>query len=136
MNESYIWLAILPAIEAFDEDGVDVVLPDSVYHPIATQPYIYINPIWFPYDAGGLSFKCGNETRGFINLSVRVPVDWTYTNHLALANRFMAQFPYGEKFEYDETVAQVFEKPALNAAAFMDGPLNRIDGQISIRAWG
>ena len=136
MIEHKIWAAILPAINGFTEAGVDVVLPDTVYRSTATQPYIFINPVWFPYDAGGLSFECGNETRGWINFSVRVPVGWTYTQHIALASRFMSVLPYGSQHTYDDVTAQVYEKPALNAAAFLDGPLNRIDGSIPIRAWG
>lgn len=136
MIEADIWLAILPQIEGFTEAGVDVVLPDTVYSPIATRAFIYVNPTWFPYDSGIMSFDCGDEYRGQINAAVRVPLHWEYTAHIGLANRFMARFPAGSQYTSGSVVAQIYEKPTLNASAYLDGPLNRIDCTIPVRAWG
>lgn len=133
--EANIWLGLKQLISSFTESGVDVVMPNTVYHPTATKPYIYVNPVWLAFDEPGISFKCGTEFRGYLECAVRVPVEWSYAAHLGLANRFAAAFTAGDKVTYDSVTIQIHERPKLFMASYLDGPLNRIDLQVPFRSW-
>ena len=133
--EANIWLGLEQLLSSFAEPGIDVVMPNTVYYPNATQPYVYANPVWLAFDDPVISFECGTEFRGYLNCAVRVPVEWTYAQHLGLANRFATAFQIGSKVSYDGVNTQIHERPKLFMASYLDGPLNRIDLQVPFRSW-
>lgn len=134
-QEANMWVSLLDLVSGFAESGVDVVLANEVYHPNASQPYIYVNPVWLAVDDQVISFDCGSEYRGYLNCAIRVPVAWTYANHLGLANRFAAAIPQGSRASYDGVNVQIYSAPKLFMSSYLDGPLNRIDMQIPFRSW-
>lgn len=135
MIEGKIWLAVKSPLLSFTEYKV-VFSEDAAYNPVANTPFIYVQPVWQEYPDEVLSFDCGNEYRGFLNLAVRVPVTWDYAAHMGLANRAMASYQYGAQYEYDNITVQIHERPHLFGSSYLDTSHNRIDARIPFRCWG
>lgn len=134
MIEGRIWLALKPRLQTWTES--DMAFPDQVYNPTADRPYVYVQTVWLDYPSDTLSFDCGEEYRGYLAASIRVPVGWDHAAHLGMAGRVMELFTYGAKYVYSGLTVQIHEKPRLFASSYLDGPFNRIDGRIPFRAWG
>ncbi len=133
MVEGKIWIAVTSPISGFSE--CDVILSGEVYYPEATKPYAFCQAIWQDYDDGLLSFDCGSEYRGLLNIAVRAPVKWTYAQHAGLAGRILDLFTYGGKYTYDDISVQIHSKPKFFGSSYLDNSHNRIDIQVPFRAW-
>lgn len=135
MIESSIFLAIKSRLDTWTE--TDMVIANTVYTPVATRPYVFAQFVGLDTDIETLSYNCGNEYRGLLNLSVFVPINTaTLAQHLGLANRVGALFPAGTKLTYQTTTAEIFQTPRIIGNSLIDNSHNRLEVQVNYRAWG
>lgn len=127
--ESDIWQALKVRLDEWTE--TDIAMPDEKYAPSAKKPYIWVQPVGLEYDFNAGSLACGNEYRGFLNLSVMIPLlGWNYGHHVGMAGR-MGQHWSG----WSHGGVSVFRHPRVIGSPYTDGSHNRLDVTVQWRCF-
>lgn len=133
MIESLVYEALRTRMAGWTE--CKIVQPDEVYTPVATTPFIIAQFVSLDTDNAPVGWRCGDEYRGILNMSVCAPVLWTMTQHLGLANRIMAFIPGGSQYSYSGVSVNIYQNPRVIRGSRLDNAHNRLEVEIPWRSW-
>lgn len=129
-----IWLALKSRIDQWTETAV--IDPDEKLYPASTSAFIIVQHVSLNTDPNNMDYDCGDEYRGFLNVSVMAPIGWTYGQHAGLAGRVCDFFAFGSKYTYSDATVTIYERPKSQGAVRLDLSWNRLEVQIPWRCWG
>lgn len=132
--EGKIWMALKGRLDQWLE--TPQMQPNQTYNPQANQAFLIIQPVSLDYEDLVIGYDCGNEFRGFLNISPMVPLTWSYAQHAGLASRVCDHFQYGGKYSYLDCTVTINERPKITGAPRLDASWNRIDLSMPWRTWG
>ena len=132
--EGKIWIALLSRINQWTE--TPVMLPDTVFQPSANQSYLIVQDVGLESDTRAIQQSCGEAIEGTINVSVMVPIGWTWAAHKGMASRVADFLSNSPPMVYQDAVVRFTNRARVLGAPRLDQSWNRVEVQCAYRCWG
>lgn len=132
--EGKVWLALRARMEQWTETAIH--WPDEKFTPAADKAFLIVDPVFLDPDIQSISYDCGEENRGFLNVRVMTPMSWNYSQALGVVGRLAALFPAGLQLNYSDATAVIYRQPRSFGGATLENSWHRSDLRIYWLAWG
>lgn len=129
-----IWLALESRLDDWTE--TPYMLPGSVYQPSANQSFLIIQDVPTESDTRAISPACGEAYEGLINVSVMVPIGWTFGQHKGLCGRVADFLNSTGIMTYSDARVRFTTRAKTLSASRLDQSWNRLEVQVGYRCWG
>lgn len=129
-----IWVALSNRLAAWTETRV--MLPEVVFQPEADESYLIVQDVGLESDIRPLNQDCGEVFSGLLNVSVMVPLGWTWAQHKGLAGRVADFISASGVLVYQDARVRFQTRAKVIGAARLDQSWNRCEVQAEYRCWG
>lgn len=133
--EAKMWMAIKDRLDSWSETAV--YYPDRKYNPTATDAFLIIQDISTDGDTRAISLDCGEDITGILNVSVLVPLTWSWAQHKGLSGRVSDYINSSGPLTYSDATVRFYRRARMSGAgARLDESWNRCEVQAPYRSWG
>lgn len=129
------WLALKTRMDQWRETRIQY--PFENIKPQASEAFIIVDPAMVEYDTPTLSYDCGEENRGFLNIRIMTPVgDYDYAASSGILGRVESMFREGTRLRYDDCKVEIYRRPQALGIPTLENAWNRQDLRVYWRSWG
>lgn len=129
-----IWVALSDRLADWTETRA--MLPDTVFTPEANEAFLIVQEVPVDGDIRAIGQDCGEVFEGVLNVSVMVPVGWTWAQHKGLAGRVADFLSASGRMVYEDATVRFQTRAKVIGAPRLDQSWNRCEVQAQYRCWG
>ena len=132
--EAKIWLAIKARLDQWTE--TTAYYPEDVFDPSATDRFLIVQDVSVDGDTRAMQTGCGEAIEGRINVSVMVPLNWTWGAHKGLASRVCDFLNASGTMSYSDATVRFNQRARSSGSTRLDQSWNRCEVIVPYRTWG
>lgn len=132
--EAKLWLAIKARLDTWTETAK--YYPGDVFNPGAATPYLIVQDVSVDGDTRALQVSCGESIDGRLNVSVLVPIGWTWAQHKGLAGRVADFLNSSGAMTYSDVTVRFNQRARSSGSPILDQSWNRCEVTVPYRTWG
>lgn len=133
--EGKIWEALRARVATWTE--TPILYPDGYLSPDSSVAHVIVQDVGIQY--GGIKPidpECGEPIDGILNVSIMVPLNWTFGQHKGFAGRWCDHMRTGFPLTYSDVTVTLRDRPRVLGYTRLDSAWNRLETQTPYRAWG